>query len=181
MNKQHIIELLTYLSNCYSGKFKFPKPDQRNNQMLINDWHDLLKYYSVELVNKAAKKLVVNNHDWPPSVGAIVHEIELIKQPPENRITAGMAWKLVMKAVRKYGYYKPKEAMESLPPKVRATVEHFGGFAEICHTKENDSFVKNHFHKLYNEVTRYDKDLQYLPEEFRQELIYISENITERK
>jgi hypothetical protein len=181
MDKQQVIKLLTYLSNCYNNKFKFPKADQQANQMKIEVWHDLLKYYDNELVTAAAKKKILNDSSWPPSVGEIVHQVELITQSPEDRISAGMAWNMVLKAVRKYGYYKPKEAMQSLPPKVREAVEHFGGFNAVCHSKENDSYAKTHFHKLYKEVIRHNKDMQYLPEKFKEELLLISEKHTEGK
>ncbi|RQD74946.1 MAG: hypothetical protein D5S01_05940 [Halanaerobium sp. MSAO_Bac5] len=174
MTKNNIIELLSYLSSCYSNRLKFPKSDKRENQMMVEVWHDFLKYYDQELINLAVKKLVINNSKWPPSVGEIIKEVKNIQKAPEDKLSPGMAWSLVLSAVRKYGYYNCKEAMESLPPKVRETVEHFGGFASICHSKQNDIHVKNQFFRLFKEVNRHNRDLEYLPKEFREELLLIS-------
>ncbi|MCC3146063.1 hypothetical protein LJ207_12150, partial [Halanaerobium sp. Z-7514] len=82
MTKNNIIELLSYLSSCYSNRLKFPKSDKRENQMMVEVWHDFLKYYDQELINLAVKKLVINNSKWPPSVGEIIKEVKNIQKAP---------------------------------------------------------------------------------------------------
>lgn len=171
MNKKNVIKLLTYLNHCYPGKFKFPKKSKLENEMLIEVWHDLLKFYNYQIVINIIKKLIINNGHWPPSVGEIVKELEKNKLPGEEKISAGQAWSLVLTAVRKYGYYNAGQAMDSLPPKVRATVEHFGGFTAICHSEANNNFVRSHFNKLYQEVNRQNEELRYLPQTVRDELL----------
>lgn len=177
MQKNEVIKLLKYLSDCYPNKFKFPKENKTETQMIIEVWYDFLQYYDYKISAKAAKKLVIIDGKWPPSVGQIVREVKKIKEAEEDRITAGMAWKMVLDAVRKYGYYKPIKAMNSLPPKVQQAVEHFGGYNVICHSRENDPFVRTQFFRLYNEVNRHKRDLDYLPEEFRREILLLSDDI----
>ena len=171
MNKKEIIKLLTYLNHCYPGKFKFPKKSKRENEMLIEVWYDLLKYYDNHQLSSVVKKIVVNNGHWPPSVGEIVKEIEKLNIPAADKISAGEAWMLVLNAVRKYGYYNAREGMQSLPEKVRETVEHFGGFAAICHSEVNNNYVRSHFMKLYQEVNRHNEEYMYLPKVVRNELL----------
>ncbi|RCW57327.1 replicative helicase loader/inhibitor [Halanaerobium sp. ST460_2HS_T2] len=171
MIKKEIIKLLTYLNHCYPGKFKFPKTSKRENEMLIEVWYDLLKFYDNKCVISVLKKIIINSGHWPPSVGEIVKEVERIKLPAEAKITAGEAWNLVLRAVRRYGYYRAGEAMKSLPPKVRETVEHFGGFTAICHSDCNNNYVRSHFMKLYKEVNRCQEEFMYLPAAVRDELL----------
>jgi hypothetical protein len=171
MTKTEVIKLLTYLNHCYPGKFKFPKTDKRENKVLIQIWYGFLKLYDSNTVSAVLKKLIIISGHWPPTVGEIVKEIETLKLPAEEKITAGEAWSLVLRAVRTYGYYNARLAMRSLPAKVRETVEHFGGFAAICHSKENDNYVRSHFLKLYQEVNRENEELMYLPDTIRDELL----------
>lgn len=171
MNKKEIIKLLTYLNHCYPGKFNFPKKVKRENQMLIEVWYDLLKNYQYKKLSSVVKKVVVNNGHWPPSVGEIVKEVEKLSIPAVDKITAGEAWMLVLNAVRKYGYYNSAQAMESLPKKVRETIEHFGGFEAICHSEANNNYVRSHFIKLYKEVNRHNEEYMYLPSTVRNELL----------
>ena len=49
----------------------------------------------------------------------------------EDRLTAGEAWEMVLKAIRKYGVlYGTKEAEASLPRKVLKAVNAIGGLKE---------------------------------------------------
>lgn len=181
MTKADVIKLLTYLNHCYPGKFKFPKTDKRENKMIIQIWYDFLKLYDTETVNNILKKLIITGGPWPPTVGEIVKEIEVLRLPAEEKITAGEAWSLVLRAVRKYGYYNAGAAMRSLPAKVRETVEHFGGFTAICHSKSNDNYVRSNFQKLYREVNRENENLMYLPDTIRDELLKSAQKNTNNR
>jgi hypothetical protein len=92
MEKSEIIKILSYLNNCYSNRFKFPKPnDEDGTKLMVEVWHDLLKYYQYQLVVAAVKKLIINRPHWPPTPGEIVKEVEMLKLPDEAKITAGEA------------------------------------------------------------------------------------------
>ncbi|RAK12539.1 loader and inhibitor of G40P protein [Halanaerobium saccharolyticum] len=172
MKKSEIIKILSYLNNCYNNRFKFPKADDDSSTMMVEVWYDLLKSYQYQLVVAAVKKLIINQPQWPPTPGEIVKAIEILKQPESAKITAGEAWYLALKAVRKFGYYNPGEAMESLPPAVREAVRNFGGFTALCHSQET-SYVKNQFIKIYQEVNFKRKDTAYLPRPFKEKLLLI--------
>jgi hypothetical protein len=85
------------------------------------------------------------------------------------------AWYLATKAVHQYGYYNSQKGMDSLPDSVREAVRNFGGFAALCHSKD-DSFTKNQFIKIYQEVYLKNEDTAYLPPAFKEKLLLISEN-----
>ena len=177
MEKSECIKILSYLNNCYNNRFKFPKPNDKDGtrtKLMVEVWFDLLQYYEYQLVAAALKKLIINRPQWPPTPGEIVKEAEKLKLPDQARITGGEAWYLALEAVRKYGYYNPKEGMESLPPAVREAVRNFGGFAALCHSQDNN-FVKNQFIKIFEEVELKRKDTAYLPKPFKKKLLLISE------
>lgn len=177
MEKSECIKILSYLNNCYNNRFKFPKPNDKDGtktKLMVEVWFDLLQYYEYQLVVAAVKKLIINRPQWPPTPGEIIKEAESLKLPDQDKITAGEAWYLALEAVHKYGYYNPKEGMESLPPAVREAVRNFGGFAALCHSQDNN-FVKNQFIKLFEEVELKRKDTSYLPKPFKKKLLLISE------
>jgi len=60
--------------------------------------------------------------------------------------------------------------MNFLPEKVRDAVEHFGGFRILCHSDENIGYARSQFIRLYNEITRKDREFSYLPDRLREEL-----------
>lgn len=176
MKKNEIVRMLSYMNYNYSGRFKFPKQNRKDTQMMIEVWHDFLKQYDYELVIKVIKKLMITSPKWAPSVGEVVREIKIITQPPENKLTGGEAWGLALRAVRRYGYYNAEEGMNYLPKKVRDAVEHFGGFRTLCHSDERNGFTRRQFIRLYKEVDRKDSELAYLPDKLKKELLEI-ENV----
>ncbi|RCW44736.1 MULTISPECIES: replicative helicase loader/inhibitor [unclassified Halanaerobium] len=170
MKKTNVVKLLTFLSHAYAQRMKFPLKGQKQTEMMVEVWHEFLERYEDRLILTAAKKLAVNNSDWPPSVGAIVKEAEDIVTPAEDKITGDEAWKLVLKAVRKYGYYKPDEGMNSLPEKVQEAVKNFGGFRAICHSKANSSYVRKQFVEIYDSIAERYRKYNYLPESVKENL-----------
>jgi len=175
MKKNKIIKLLTYMNFNYSGRFKFPRKSEHETNMMVEVWYDLLKYYNYELIDKALKKLIIESPKWPPSAGEIVREVEIMTRAPEDKLTAGEAWRLAVNSVRKYGYYRPIEGLNSLPEQVRKTVEHFGGFRRLCHADISSGYARSQFMKLYKEVKRKKEKLIYLPDKFKDEILKITE------
>lgn len=173
MEKSEIIKILSYLNNCYGNRFKFPKENDPASTMMVEVWHDFLKYYQYQLVSAAVKKLIINQPKWPPTPGEIAKEVEMIKLPAEAKITAGEAWHLALKAVHSYGYYNSRKGMESLPECVREAVRNFGGFAALCHSEDNN-YVKSSFMKIFKEVALKDQENRYLPKPFKEQLLLIS-------
>jgi hypothetical protein len=176
MKKTETIKILSYLNSCYTNRFKFPKVNDENaDKMMIEVWYDFLKYYEYSLITAALKKLIINHPKWPPTPGEIVKEAANLKKPDSAKITGGEAWYLATRAVQKYGYYNSEKGMDSLPDSVREAVRNFGGFASLCHSK-NDGFTKNQFIKIYQEVHLRQEDTAYLPPAFKEKLLLISEN-----
>ncbi|ADQ14475.1 replicative helicase loader/inhibitor [Halanaerobium hydrogeniformans] len=175
MNRKEIVRLLSYMNYNYSGRFKFPRDSKTENKMMIEVWLDLLKYYDYSLIIKVLKKLMITNAMWPPSAGELIKEAEMIMKAPEDKLTAGEAWSLALNAVRNYGYYEVHKAMDSLPKKVKDTVEHFGGFRTLCHSDITNGYARNQFMRLYKEVDRKDKELLFLPDKLKNDILMLAD------
>lgn len=176
MKKTNVVKLLTYLSSAYPAKMKFPLSGQEETKLMLEVWYDFLEEYDDNLVLIAAKKLIVNSPDWPPTIGNVVKEVEDIIRPAEEKISGAEAWKLVLRAVRVYGYYRSEEAMKSLPEKVQEAVKNFGGFASICHSEANSTFVRKQFIDIYINIDKRYKENNYLPEPIRKRLKLLEKN-----
>jgi len=170
MKKKEVVQLLSYLNSCYNN-FNFPKNNAVENKLLIEVWTDFLQYYKAELVYKIIKKIVIHHNNYPPQVGEIVKEIENSKLSAEDKITAGDAWSLVLKAVGKYGYYRAHTAVKSLPPAVSKAVNNLGGFTAICHSQSNNSYLRAQFISSYNQIKKRREEYQLLPTALKKELL----------
>lgn len=171
MQKKEVVKLLSYLNCCYQQTFKYPKEDAKESKLILEVWFDFLQYYEKEVVFKIVKRLVINHKNYPPQIGEIVKEIESSKLKAVDKISASKAWSLVLKAVRKFGYYRPTKAMDSLPATVKKAVEEFGGFAAICHSQCNNTYVRAQFMKTYQNLKKEREKYQLLPEALETKLL----------
>ncbi len=86
-------------------------------------------------------------------------------------MTHGEAFKLAMKAVRHFGWYRPVEAMQALPRSVQAGIESCGGFKALCDMPvANRQILAGQFRKAYEEKQKQLASQRKLPEEFRPKL-----------
>lgn len=155
MTQKELIKVLTFISNAYPQKFNFPCEDEKDSKALINTWGTFVKDYDYKMVQIAVKKLIINKPEWPPTVGELVGEIENIQTPKEDKLSAGEAWELVLKAIRRHGVlYGTERAESELPRKVLKTVNCIGGLKNIGMSNENDTYFMNQFCKMYNDVSQ---------------------------
>lgn len=139
MNKQEVIKIFSIFNVTYS-KFLIPGKEE----MMVDVWHELLGGYPYELVAIAAKNHI-RSSKFPPTIHDIIERIEEINQIGKDD---GMtAWGKVTTAIRKYGYYRQAEAMESLPEDIRAIVSSMG-YQALC-MSETEMADRAHFCKAY--------------------------------
>lgn len=175
MSRTELVKVLTFISNSYPGKFKYPLDSKEETKFFTETWFSFLQDYDYQLVRTAVKKIIVNKATWPPAVGELVREIEELIAPDEAKISAGEAWQLALAAVRNYGYYRAGEAMTSLPPLVQKAVQCFGGFEAVCHSEVNNSFARQNFIKIYQELANSKQKEELLPPSLRDETKAIAE------
>lgn len=175
MTRTELVKVLTFISNSYPGKFKYPLDSKEETKFFTETWFGFLQDYDYQLVKTAVKKIIVNKATWPPAVGELVREIEELIAPDETKISAGEAWQLALVAVRNYGYYRAGEAIASLPPLVQKAVRCFGGFEAVCHSEVNNSFARQNFIKIYQELAGKKQKKELLPPSLREETKAIAE------
>jgi len=169
MTRTNLVKVLTFISNSYPGKFKYPLDSREETKFFTETWYSFLQDYDYQLVRTAVKKLIVNKPTWPPAVGELVHEIESLITPAKDKISGGEAWQLALEAVRKYGYYQAGQAMDSLPQMVQKAVQCYGGFDAVCHSEIHSSFARQNFIKIYQELVNKKRRAELLPPSLRKE------------
>lgn len=119
----------------------------------IKIWFSLLKDISYEVLNVAIQKYMMTNKFAP----TIADLRELSAEITQGQITDwGDGWEQVLRAIRMYGAYRPKEALDSMDDITRKCVERLG-FREIC-LSENISVERANFRMLYEQLINRQKE-----------------------
>lgn len=135
-------------------KTAYPKFDALSNKQAIELWYGMLKDLSYETCSQALKKHIVTS-PFPPTIA----DLRKVEVPPPDW---GASWEKALKAVHRYGYIAPTEAMESLDPITRKVVERVG-YLTMCNS-ENISVERAHFERIYKQVYDNEMELARLPE-----------------
>ena len=175
MTKAETLKLLKYMNSYYGKRFEIPDTT-KNLEMLINTWYDFLSEYSLQETIITAKKLMVNQK-WPPTPGEIINEIERLKTPEIEQLPAGAAWKMVLKSIEEYSYfYNPEKVKSSLPDKALKAAEAVG-LSLIAREGAGNSYLYNHFEKIYNNLCDRENSNK-LPPSLRRETDRLVEKYT---
>jgi len=123
MNRQEFTKIMAFLTAAV---------EKHPSRETVEVYYSMLKDMPYELGMAAAKKVIAED-EYPtlPTIGKIRRAASDLCSL--DRITAGEAWGLVVKAIRRHGYYGTTQAMQELPEEVRVTVEQIG-WTEICHS-----------------------------------------------
>ena len=141
MNKEQFIKGLKYLGIAYNKEF---------NEETAAVWYDFFKNETYDNFRDAVKRIIPKNQ-FMPSIAELKQEITILKNPV-LQLKADEEWETVRMAVRKYGYYRSKEAMSSLNPVTATVVRALGGWESICQNTNGDWLRKN-FVELFNNKT----------------------------
>lgn len=140
MDRQEAAKVIFLLSTNYKN---FPEQDKVEAMTLL--WSTVLQDIPYKLVETAAVTHMMNSK-FPPTIHDIMEQLNTITKEPE--LTADEAWGTFLKAVSSYGYYRKKEALESLTDDVRSIVEAMG-YEYLCQST-NQMADRSHFLKSYN-------------------------------
>lgn len=141
-------------------KAVYAQPTFIPDQDAFNVWYGLLKDIDYQVCNAAIQKWMLTNK-FPPTIAEIrelATEIQRGKLPDW-----GEAWEETCKAIRRYGFYRPKEGLESLSPLTRETVNHLG-WSNLC-LSENPTADRANFRQCYEIVAKreHENDVLSLP------------------
>ena len=146
MNKQDFVKVLKLLGASYNKEF-----DQEQTEV----WYSFLKNYQYSELLEATKN-IISKSKYLPSIAEIKEEIANLQTKDIPK--AEDEWQEVLMAVRKYGYYRPQEALDSLKPYTAYITRHIG-FMNICNaTEEQQIWNKKEFIGEYN--TLKDKEIE---------------------
>ena len=150
MNKKEFATFAMALKTYY------PRENLLPNEQAMELWFAQLQDIPYEVAEVGLNKWVALNK-WSPSIADIREMASSIQfgDVPDW----GEAWQEVSNAVRRYGSYRPNEALESMSPLTRKATERIG-FVNIC-MSENPSAERASFRMIYeNLVEREKKDAQ---------------------
>ena len=149
--------LVKGLKAVYTSERFLPDPES------VKIWYSLLKDIPYNVLNAAIQKYMLSNK-FPPTI-ADLRELAISVQQGELP-DWGDAWEQVTLAIRRYGSYRAGEALESLSPLARKTVERLG-YMQLC-ASENIAADRANFRMIYETLAEREKKQAQLPEGLKQ-------------
>lgn len=135
----------------------FPREALLPNNQAMELWFMQLQDIPYPVAEAALNKWVTTNK-WSPSIAEIR---ELSAEIKNGRLPDwGEAWDETCKAIKRFGFYRPKEALESLSPLTRETVNRLG-FTNLC-MSENPTADRANFRTCYEIVAKREQQAQIL-------------------
>lgn len=166
MNKKEIINLLGIATA------NFPTMQERDMKPTAILWEKSLSDIPYEVAEKSLLK-VLSTSRFFPTIAEIREASVQLTQP--RQIDAIEAWGIIIQAIRKYGHYREKEGMDSLPPDVREMAKQFT-WRELC-LNENPDTLRAQFRMAWETQAKRTKETKSLPTEVRQMLEGVSSSM----
>lgn len=136
MTKEQLLKGLKYLGVAYNKEF---------TQEQASVWFDMFKDDDYKIFSQAVKRLI-STKQFIPSISEIKREMALISTP-SLQLDPDEEWETVLIAIRKYGYYKQLEALETLKPLTKHIVKVIG-WGRLC-SSESIQWERKEFIELF--------------------------------
>ena len=159
-------------------KTYYPRDGLLPNQQALDLWFKQLCDLDY-MIAEIALNMWVATKKWPPTIADIREQAAIIAvgELPDW----GEGWEKVTKAIRRYGSYNPKAALDSLDELTRRCVERLG-FINLC-MSTNEAAERANFRMIYEQLAERRKNenlisgnLKNLIEASRQQLLENKEN-----
>ena len=140
----------------------FPRCSVLPNEEAMSLWYTALRDLPYPVLSAALLRWV-STEKWPPTVAelrAMTAEIASGELPDW-----GEAWCEVTRAVRRFGWSRPQEALPSLSPLAQAAVRRIG-WAQIC-ASENPDTLRAQFRQVYEICCRREVQDRQIPESLK--------------
>ena len=151
MNKRQFSMIIAALKSNYRN-FGVESKEQ------MEFWYSMLQDIDYPILETAVKKLV-SELVYPPTIADIRNAVAETTEMPA--LDAAGAWGEVRDAIRYYGSYRKKDALESLSPLTRQVVQGMG-WQELCYS-ENQMADRAHFMKMYETLVEREKKEKVIP------------------
>lgn len=129
----------------------YPRYNMLPNPEAVDLWYQELKDLPYDVAASALRKWT-NQEKWPPSIAEIrAYAGELVNGPPADW---GEGWQEIQRAIRRYGWSREKEAMDSLSPSARTAAQRIG-WMDIC-CSENVETLRAQFRQVFQVIVERD-------------------------
>jgi len=159
-----MVNIMKILSRSYPRDATYNDPGKISDTAEV--WTALLEDLPVELVLMAVKKHCMTSR-FPPTI-AEIREASTTVVKPQLQIPASEAWGEVIRAVRRFGFYREEEAIATLSEQTRSVVKNIG-WKDICTCDEPD-VIRGQFRKAYESSAARRKEDAVLPESWRKDI-----------
>lgn len=133
----------------------YPKENILPNKEAMALWYRELQDIPMPVAEAALRKWVSTNK-WSPSIAELRETAASVQNG--DIPDWGESWEKVCKAIRQYGYYEQRKAMESLDPLTRQCVERLG-FVNLC-MSENPTADRANFRQCYEIIAKREQTRQ---------------------
>lgn len=166
MNRKEIISLLGIATA------NFPSMQERDMKPTAVLWEKSLSDIPYDVAEKAVIKVLATSKFFP-TIAEIREAAAQLTQP--RKLDAIEAWGMIVHAIRRYGYYREKEAMESLPADVVQMVKRFT-WRELC-LNENPDTLRAQFRMAWETQSKRENEMMALPQEIRNTITALSDGM----
>lgn len=119
-------------------KTYYPREQLIPNEQAMELWYQALKDIPMQ-VAEAALRAWVSTNKWSPTIAEIREMAVDVRRGDAPEWSEG--WMQTQMAIRRFGRYRPGEAMASLDPITRETVKRLG-FNNLCDTEDIGYYAK---------------------------------------
>lgn len=173
MTRKGTAQLLMLLSASYP-RFAF-KADEET----VNIWYGMLEDLPDEVVAVATKRMIATLK-FPPTIADIREAVASTAQDASGSLSAGEAWRKVIRAVGDYGYYRPDEARAYLGEDIWRAIEMIGGWCDMCVSEDPETVRSAQFERRYSAMLQQRKELVQIPQSVRDDMKRLVEPLAER-
>lgn len=152
MNKKEFATFAAALKTYY------PKENLLPNPQAMELWFRQLEDIPFIVAEAALNKWVATNK-WSPTIADIREQATAIRVGEKPLWSDG--WEEVVKAIRNYGSYGQKEAMESMSEITRMTVKRMG-YIDLCRS-ENPVADRANFRMIFEQIAEREHNSKQLP------------------
>lgn len=153
MERADIIKLIRILSANYRNW-----PEQGKEDDIITLWDVMLSDLPL-ITAQNAIQYHMSRSVYPPTVADIRDAAVKVSAP--RSMDWSEAWEKIITAIRNYGFYREKEAMESLPEDVVVMVRRFT-WRELC-MNENIDTLRAQFRMAWETMNKRKQEQDLLP------------------
>lgn len=147
----------------------WPTSQFRSDEMTVRVWHKMLQDMPAEVVSTAVERMA-STLKFPPSIADIREAVAQATSDAQGKLSAGEAWRKVIKAISNYGCYRPDEAREYLGPDIWRAVEYIGGWTDTCLSEEPETVRSAQFERRYNAMRTQQEQLIQIPASVRDDM-----------